>query len=379
MIRENPSRWSRSGSLSSSRFPLIALIAAATVASALACSSDDEDNDTESLPLEPIEPVQVDERETPPAPAEGSNTPVEVADTPNGLQFPSNIANWSVVGVTKVLGEPGTVRVILGNDLAVDAARLGPVDTWPEGSMLGHIQWSADGTPSPGSTATVPGNFAAVTLMVKDSDEYAADGGWAYGAWASENLTPPAAGFDRNCVNCHTMEVADKDMVFTIPGALPTQAAVTAAPVQPNGVELPAGILDWKIISIASRETDMPAGNIRVVVGNDIAVDAARSGETNPWPDGAMLAHYVWASGDNPDAPDTINPIAFNAITLMVKDSGAYGADGGWAYGVWSTADLTAAAPDFDRACVNCHTSNVANNDFVFTKPGSLPDALLAP
>ena len=375
MIRENPSRWSRSGSISSSRFPLIALIA---VASAFACSSDDDDNnDTESLPLEPIAPVIVDERETPPP---GANAPSgEVADTPNGLGFPSDIANWGVVGVVKVLGDPGTVRVIMGNDTAVDAVRQGPVETWPDGSMIGHIQWSADGTPSPGSTATVPGDFAAVTLMVKDSDQYAADGGWAYGAWASSDLTPFAAGTDRQCVACHTSEVADQDYVFTIPGVLPTQAAVTAAPTQPNGVELPAGVLDWKIIGIASRETDMPAGNIRVIVGNDIAVEAARSGETNPWPEGSMLAHYVWAAGDNPVAPDTINPVAFNAITLMVKNSGEYGADGGWAYGVWSGADLTAADPDFDRACVNCHTSNVADNDFVFTKPGSLPDALLAP
>ncbi|HWO11402.1 MAG TPA: cytochrome P460 family protein, partial [Polyangiaceae bacterium] len=80
--------------------------------------------------------------------------------------------------------------------------------------------------------------------------------------------------------------------------------------------------------------------------------------------------------GDNPDAPDTINPVAFNAFTLMVKDATQYAADGGWAYGNWATPQLNAAAADFDRACVDCHTSNVADNDFVFTIPGAVPDAL---
>jgi Cytochrome P460 len=65
--------------------------------------------------------------------------------------------------------------------------------------------------------------------MVKDADQYAADGGWAYGAWNGANLTaPPAADFDRGCVNCHVGSVAENDYVFTRPGALP--ARFTLAP-----------------------------------------------------------------------------------------------------------------------------------------------------
>jgi hypothetical protein len=223
--------------------------------------------------------------------------------------------------------------------------------------------------------------------MMKDSDRFAADGGWAYGVWRGTDLVPPAVAdpaFDRACVDCHTANVPDKDFVFTNPGALPAQAAITAAPTLTNGLDLPAGILDWRVIGVASRETDANP-TIRVIVGNDVAVEASRSGETNPWPDGSMLAHYSWVAGENPDAPDTVNPVSFSAFTLMVKNAGDYAADGGWAYGVWNGLTLTAPPPPaagaeaFDRACVDCHTARVPDNDFVFTVPGELPERFIAP
>ena len=38
-----------------------------------------------------------------------------------------------------------------------------------------------------------------------------------------------------------------------------------------------------------------------MIVGNEIAVDAARSGQTNPWPEGTMLSHLQWKPEINPD------------------------------------------------------------------------------
>jgi hypothetical protein len=304
--------------------------------------------------------------------------------TPNGLSLPTQLANWSVVGVVNVLpaGTPpvGTVRVVLGNDVAVQAARAGQTNPWPEGSMLGHLQWTSGSEPASG-TAVTPGAFARATVMMKDSERFAADGGWAYGVWQGPNLTPPAVAdpaFDRACVNCHTERVPDEDYVFTIPGVLPTQADIDGAAVQPNGVEMPAGILNWRVIGIASREADMNP-TIRVIIGNDIAVEAARSGDTDPWPDGAMLAHYSWVAGDNENAPDTVTPVSFAAITLMVKDSVDFAEDGGWAYGAWSGADLTPLAADADQGCVDCHVDSVPNSDYVFTVPGELPELLNTP
>lgn len=378
MIREYPTSRGPRGSFLSKHLPLVALLAATSAAGVLACGNDDSGGgeQTELEPLEPIEPTDVPDRAAPEAPAAPAPLPPG-SDTLNGLSLPAQMANWRVIGVVNVPGTPaGTVRVIVGNDTAVDAARAGQTNPWPDGSMMGHLQWTAQASTSPGSSATVPGAFAAATLMVKNSGEYADDGGWAYGVWTTPELRPlNNPTFDRACVDCHTSSVPDNDFVFTIPGALPEQAAVDAAATLPNGIEMPADILDWRVIGIASREGDMNP-NIRVVIGNEIAIDAARAGETNPWPDGAMLAHYVWAAGETPSQPDNVTPVGFNAITLMVKDSVAYEEDGGWAYGNWTTPQLAPAAADFDRGCVDCHTSNVADNDFVFTIPGDIPDAL---
>jgi hypothetical protein len=131
------------------------------------------------------------------------------------------------------------------------------------------------------------------------------------------------------------------------------------------------------VISVASRETEMTP-SIRVVIGNDIAVEAARSGDTNPWPDGSMLAHYVWGIGGDLNSANTVNAGDFRQFTLMVKDAEQYAADGGWAFGNWTTLELAGQTDaNFDQTCIDCHTDRVgADNDFVFTRPGALPTDL---
>jgi hypothetical protein len=177
-------------------------------------------------------------------------------------------------------------------------------------------------------------------------------------------------------VNCHTDEVADNDYVFTRPGALPTLEAIAAAPRAPTELFMPRDFLDWRVVGVANRTDNQ---TIRVIVGNDIAVEAARAGgeAIDPWPEGSMLAHYVWAAGTNPDYEAMVAPGAFAALTFMVRNGVTFAEDGGWAYGVWNTAELTppaAAEPQFDRGCVNCHTDLVEDQDYVFTRPGAFPE-----
>ena len=64
-----------------------------------------------------------------------------------------------------------------------------------------------------------------------------------------------------------------------------------AADNAPNGLSLPAGYKDWRVIA-PSHRTDN--NTLRVILGNDIAVKAAREGKTNPWPEGTMLGKLVW-------------------------------------------------------------------------------------
>lgn len=54
----------------------------------------------------------------------------------------------------------------------------------------------------------------------------------------------------------------------------------------PNGITMPEGYKNWRLIA-PSHRTDN--NTLRVVLGNDIAIEAARTGKTNPWPDGAIL------------------------------------------------------------------------------------------
>jgi hypothetical protein len=384
MIRENKRLEGRLSSLASQRLGVATLLAATGIASVLACSSDD-DTQTETQALGPSDPVVVSPRDLPPVPPATPEPLPPGSDTLNGLSLPEQMANWGVIGVVNVPGADGaagTVRVIVGNETAVDAARSGEINPWPDGSMFGHLQWVSGKNPSPAaSTAVVPGNFAALTLMVKDADAYAADEGWAFGVWTSDELRPlPNAGFDRACVDCHSSNVPpEKDGVFSIIADLPSSTVIAGADAAPNDIELPPDILGWRVVSVASREADA-SPTIRVIVGNDIAVEAARSGETNPWPDGSMLAHYVWTAGENPIAADTVNPVAFSGFTLMVKDSVEFAADGGWAFGAWNGAELAPPTDtNFDQACIDCHTDNVSDNDFVFTIPAKLPEALITP
>lgn len=355
---------------------LAALMGSAALASLGGCSSEVEPEEMDMTDVEmDIDALEEQDAEVvamePPAPAEPPPpfAAMPGGPTANGLSIPQDYQDWRVIGVADRT-DNGSIRVLVGNDTAVDAARSGETNPWPDGSMIAHYVW-ADGTNDDARLTITPGAFTALTLMVKDSDTYAEDGGWAYGVWSGPELMPSAnAEFDRACVDCHTARVPDRDFVFTDPGIFPTDEEMAAAPPTLTGLSLPADIRDWRVIGVANRNDN---DTIRVIVGNEIAVDAARAGNIDPWPAGTMLAHYVWASDVNPVAPEMVAPGAFGGFTLMVK-RGSTLIDGGWQYGNWGTSALVPSAdPQFDRDCVNCHTGIVQDQDFVFTRPGALP------
>lgn len=139
----------------------------------------------------------------------------------------------------------------------------------------------------------------------------------------------------------------------------------------PNGIELPAGYKNWRLISVAHR-TDKPT--LRAVLGNDIAIDAARSGKTNPWPDGAILAKLVWKDRQHPQWATATVPDEFVHAEFMFKDSKKYAATGGWGWARWVGMEQKPYGKDANLAqeCVACHQP-VKGNDLVFTKPVTLP------
>jgi hypothetical protein len=148
-------------------------------------------------------------------------------------------------------------------------------------------------------------------------------------------------------------------------------AADSKVAPSPNGITLPEGYKDWRVIAPSYR-TDKK--HIRVILGNDIAVAAARGGKTKPWPDGAILGKLVWKEKTHAAWPTAIVPDALVHAEFMVKDAKKYATTGGWGYARWTGMDQKPYGKDagFAQECVACHTP-VKANDYVFTHPAVLP------
>lgn len=149
---------------------------------------------------------------------------------------------------------------------------------------------------------------------------------------------------------------------------------VAAQPIAPalNGVEFPAGYSHWQSIGLSHR-TDKES--MRVILGNDIAVNAARHGNTRPWPDGTVLAKVAWQQRSDENWPGAVVPGAFYQLEIMLKDKEKYATTGGWGFARWRGKELKpwGESPDFAKECFACHAP-VANKDYVFTTPAHWPD-----
>ena len=83
---------------------------------------------------------------------------------------------------------------------------------------------------------------------------------------------------------------------------------------------------DWRLISFSHRLDTNP---LRVILGNDTAIEAARSGQSNPWPDGAILGKLVWKDSTLPSWEKAVVPSDFVHVDFMVKDSKKFQETGG--------------------------------------------------
>lgn len=142
-------------------------------------------------------------------------------------------------------------------------------------------------------------------------------------------------------------------------------------PPAPNGIEFPADYRDWRVISVAHRTDN---NTMRAILGNDVAVAAAREGTTNPWPDGAILGKVVWKQTAKEHWPSAIAPAEFVHAEFMFKDAKRWAETGGWGYARWKGAQLAPYGKDagFAQECVSCHTP-VRHRDYVFTTPAPMP------
>lgn len=122
--------------------------------------------------------------------------------------------DWRILGVS-LRHEKSSLRAIVGNDKAIEAARAGKTKPWPDGAVIAKIKWSERKHPN-WEQASVPGEFTAAEAMVKDSKKYAETGGWGFGIWEGKTLKMYDQEKSAACFACH-LPMKDNDYVYTLP------------------------------------------------------------------------------------------------------------------------------------------------------------------
>jgi hypothetical protein len=135
-----------------------------------------------------------------------------------------------------------------------------------------------------------------------------------------------------------------------------------------DGVQIPLGYRDWRLISVAHEEGNL--NDLRAVLGNDVAIMAYREGKL-PFPDGTIIARLAWRyvpSEDNNKVFGRAQSFVAGPPTdvqFMVKDSKKYASTGGWGFAQFN--DGKPAVGVVPHVCFSCHEP-IKARDCVFTR-----------
>jgi hypothetical protein len=145
------------------------------------------------------------------------------------------------------------------------------------------------------------------------------------------------------------------------------QADGEAAPI--FGVKIPPGYRDWRLISVAHEEGNL--NDLRAVLGNDVAINAAREGKL-PYPDGTIIARLAWSYDPLAESAQAFGGLQSfvagppkNGVQFMVKDSRRYASTGGWGFAHFD--DGKPADEAMHKTCFPCHET-VKARDYVFNR-----------
>jgi hypothetical protein len=146
---------------------------------------------------------------------ERNGTVRTVQNTLEGVPFHSEYKTWKQIGNTERI-ENNTIRVVLGNDLAVKTIAENHINRWPDGVIIAKTTWHEQSDPN---GVVQPGQFVQVELMIRDREKYHTTAGWGWGRWIGTDLKPDGHTLDfanHQCVTCH-LAVRRNDYVFTMP------------------------------------------------------------------------------------------------------------------------------------------------------------------
>jgi hypothetical protein len=133
-----------------------------------------------------------------------------------GIELPAGYREWSLISVAHEEGKLNDLRAILGNDVAIQAARQGKLP-YPDGTIIARLAWSYDPLEESEKAFGHPQSFVAgpprngVQFMVKDSQKYASTGGWGFAQF--DDGKPASEAVHNTCFACHDI-VRARDLVF---------------------------------------------------------------------------------------------------------------------------------------------------------------------
>jgi hypothetical protein len=142
------------------------------------------------------------------------------------------------------------------------------------------------------------------------------------------------------------------------PGPQPT-AAVSSI----FGVAIPEGYRSWNLVGVAQESGDLD--ELRAVLANPVAMEAYRAC-TLPFPDGSVLVKLAWKRQQSVEFAPAFVPGTPTTVQVMVMDQARYAATGGWGFGRFVGGEPADEAQH--HTCFACHSANVRDHDFVFTR-----------
>lgn len=135
-----------------------------------------------------------------------------------GVTLPLEYRNWQVVSVAHEAGSLNDIRIILGNDIAIEAYR-DHVIPFPDGSIIARLAYEY--VPSAQNNAIfgreqsfVAGDPTNVQIDAKDSKRFPATAGWGYAQFENGKVNPSEA-LTNTCFACHNRLPGSADLVFT--------------------------------------------------------------------------------------------------------------------------------------------------------------------
>jgi hypothetical protein len=133
-----------------------------------------------------------------------------------GVKIPPGYRDWRLISVAHEEGNLNDLRAILGNDVAIKAAREAKLP-FPDGTIIARLAWDyvplAESEKAFGRhqsfVAGPPKN--GVQFMVKDSKKYASTGGWGFAHF--DDGKPANEAVHNTCFSCHET-VKARDFIF---------------------------------------------------------------------------------------------------------------------------------------------------------------------